>query len=93
VWDVVVKHHYQKSQLIIVELCHKLQNERYEEKGDMCTHLAKLQQICNDFTSMGKILPDNGFHAIILGSLPALYDTFLTADTPNTTKIPEIYQE
>jgi dephospho-CoA kinase len=45
VWDAVVKHHHQKSQLIIVELRRKLQNERCDEKGDMRTHLAKLWQM------------------------------------------------
>jgi hypothetical protein len=42
VWDTMVKHHHQKSQLIIVELHYKLQNERCEEKGDVHAHLAKL---------------------------------------------------
>jgi hypothetical protein len=41
-WDAVVKHHHQKSQLIIVVLRHKLQNKRCEEKGDVNAHLARL---------------------------------------------------
>jgi rhamnogalacturonyl hydrolase YesR len=55
VWDAVVKHHHQKSQLIIVELRHKLQNERCEEKEDVHAHLAKLQQMHNDLASMGEV--------------------------------------
>jgi hypothetical protein len=51
----------QKSQLIIVELCCKLQNERCEEKGDVRAHLARLWQVHNDLTSMGEVLPDDSF--------------------------------
>jgi len=79
VWDLVVKHHHEKSELIIVELRCKLQNERCEEKGDMHEHLAKLWQMRDDLACMGEVLPANGFCAIILRSLPASYDTFLTA--------------
>ena len=79
VWDAVAKHHHQKSQLIIVELCRKLQNERCDEKGDVRAHLAKLRQMRDDLASMGEVFPDDGFRAIILGSLPTSYDTFLTA--------------
>jgi hypothetical protein len=88
VWDVVVKHHHQESQLIIVELCRKLQNEKCDEKADMCTHLSKLQQMRDDLALMGKVLPDDGFQAIILGSLPASYDTFLTAISSQLNPMP-----
>ena len=88
VWDAVVKHHHQKSQLIIVELRRKLQNERCEEKGDMRAHLAKLRQMRDDLASMGEVLPDDGFRAIILGSLPASYDTFLTAVSNQLSPMP-----
>jgi hypothetical protein len=88
VWDAVVKHHHQKSQLIIVELCRKRQKERCEEKGDVHAHLAKLQQMHDDLASMGEVLPDDGFRAIILGLLPALYDTFLTAVSNQLNPMP-----
>jgi hypothetical protein len=81
VWDTVVKHHQQKAQLIIVELCCKLQNEKCEEKGDIRTHLAKLQQMREDLAMMGEVVTDDNFHSIILGSLPGSIDTFLTSIT------------
>jgi hypothetical protein len=58
VWDAVVKHYNQKSQLILVELCCKLQNEKCDEKADMCAHLAKLQQMCNNLALTGEVLLD-----------------------------------
>src|SRR5277367_1926372 len=42
VWDAVVNHHQHKVQLIIVELCRKLQNEKCDEKEDIRAHLSKL---------------------------------------------------
>jgi hypothetical protein len=88
VWDAVVKHHHQKSQLIIVELHCELQNEKCDEKADVCAYLAKLQQMHNNLTLMGEVLPDDRFQAIILGSLPASYDTFLTAISSQLNPMP-----
>jgi hypothetical protein len=88
VWDVVVKHHYQKPQLIIVDLCRKLQNKRCEEKGDMHIHLAKLWQMYDDLACMREILPDDGFHAIVLGLLPASYYTLLTVVSNQLNPMP-----
>jgi hypothetical protein len=88
VWDAVMKHHHQKSQLIIVELCHKPQNEKCDEKADVYTHLAKLQQMHNDLALMGEVLPDDGFQVIILRSFPVSYNTFLTAISNQLNPMP-----
>jgi hypothetical protein len=69
------------TQLIIVELRMKLQNEKCLEKGDMHTHLAKLQQMLEDLALMGEVISDDNFCSIILGSLLISYDNFLMSLT------------
>jgi hypothetical protein len=54
----------------------------------MCAHLEKLRQMHDDLVSMGEVLPDNGFCAIILRSLPTSYDTFLTAVSNQQSPMP-----
>jgi hypothetical protein len=83
-----MKHHHQKSQLIIVELHCKLQNEKCDEKVDVHAHLAKLQQMHGNLALMGEVLPDDGFWAIILRSFAASYDTFLTTISNQLHPIP-----
>jgi hypothetical protein len=73
-WEAVVKHHQQKAQLIIVELCRKLQNEKCDEKGDVWAHLSKLRQMREDLALMGEAISDDNYHSIILGSLPMSYN-------------------
>jgi hypothetical protein len=87
-WDAVVKHHQQKAQLIIVELHHKFQNEKCDEKGDVRAHLARLHQAREDLALMGEVVPDDNYHAIILGSLPISFDMFLTSITNQISLMP-----
>jgi hypothetical protein len=81
IWDAVVKHHQQKAQLIIVELCRQLQNEKCKDKGDIWDHLAKLNQMWEDLALMGEVIMDDNYWTIILRLLPALYDVFLISIT------------
>jgi len=58
VWDAVVRHHHERSTMIVVEL-------------------GKLKQMREDLGEMGHIEADENFRAIIIGSLPQSYDSFL----------------
>jgi hypothetical protein len=44
--------------------------------------------MCNDLALMGEVFLDDGFWAIILGSLPASYDTFLTTISSQLNPMP-----
>src|ERR1700722_2663902 len=87
-WDAVVKHHQQKAQLIIVELRRKLQNEKCDEDGDLRAHLGKLLSMRDSLAQMAEVVSDDNFRSIILGSLPASYDNFLTSITNQISPIP-----
>jgi len=50
--------------------------------------LAKLRQMHDDLALMGEVLPDDGYRATILGSLPTSYDTFLTAISHQISPMP-----
>jgi hypothetical protein len=81
IWDAVVKHHQQKAQLIIIELCQKFQNKKCKEKGDVCAHLSKLSQMQKDLALMGEVVTDDNYQSIILSSLPTSHNMFLTSIT------------
>ena len=52
-WEVIQMKQEKKSQMVIVDLHHKLQAEKYLEHGDVHAHLNKLQTMCKDLASMG----------------------------------------
>ena len=56
-----------------------IQEVRYAKKGDMLSHFATLRTMREDLAAMGQPLNENDFYAIILGSLPASYDPYISA--------------
>jgi hypothetical protein len=67
--------------MVTVDLRRRLQDERCAEGGDVKTHLDKLQAIREDLIAMGADPGDENFVAIVLGSLPATFETYLSALT------------
>ena len=57
----------------------RLQDQHCPEKGDVIAHFATLRTMREDLASMGQPLAENNFYAIILGSLPASFDSFISA--------------
>ncbi|PBK99303.1 hypothetical protein ARMGADRAFT_919771, partial [Armillaria gallica] len=51
------------------------------EGGDVKTHLMKLQSICEDLIVMGVDPGDDNFVAIVFGSLPTSFETYLSVLT------------
>ena len=89
-WEAIQRHHQQKAQLIIVELQRKLQNEKCDEKGDLRAHLGKLRAMREDLAQMGEVETDDNFRTVILGSLPASYDTFIMSITNQTSPLSHV---
>src|SRR3984957_6835286 len=89
-WEAIQRHHQQKAQLIIVELRRKLQNEKCDEKGDLRAHLGKLRAMREDLAQMGEVETDDNFRTVILGSLPASYDTFIMSITNQISPLSHI---
>ncbi|KAF7371930.1 CCHC-type domain-containing protein [Mycena venus] len=67
--------------MVTVDLRHKLQDERCAGGGDVKAHLDKLRTIRADLIAMGADPGDDNFIAIVLGSLPMSYKTYLSALT------------
>ena len=79
IWKELENHFQNRSRVVSVDLQRRIQELRCAEKGDMLSHFATLQTMREDLAAMGQLLSENDFYAIILGSLPASYDPYISA--------------
>ena len=71
-----------RSKIIVVDLGKKLQNIKCDKNKNVYAHFTKLNNLHEQLSAMGKILSDNEYSLILLGSLPTSYE--LTTSTINT---------
>ena len=79
-WDILKADFERWSQMITIELWKKLQVQ-CTDSGNICTHFDMIHTMCEELASLGSILSEEDFSAIILGSLLKNYDQFLSAVT------------
>ena len=79
IWKELENHFQNRSCMVSVDLRRCIQELRCAEKGDMLSHFATLRTMREDLAAMGQLLNENNFYAIILGSLPASYDPYISA--------------
>ena len=79
IWKDLENHFQKRSRMVSVDLRRRIQELRCTEKGDMISHFATLQTMREDLAAMGQALDENDFYMIILGSLPASYDPYISA--------------
>ena len=79
IWTELGKHFEKRSQMVSIDLQQRLQELRCAEKGNIVEHFAVLQTIQEDLASMGESLTENNYYAIIMGSLPTSYDSYISA--------------
>ena len=79
IWTELGKHFEKRSRMVSIDLRRRLQEIRCAEKGDIVEHLTTLRIMREDLASMGEILTDTDFYSIVMGSLPASYDQYLSA--------------
>jgi transposase InsO family protein len=84
-WGKVKDEYEKKSKMVTVDLRRKLQDERCADGGDVKAHLDKLRTIRADLIAMAADPGDDNFVAIVLGSLPTSYETYLSALTGAAT--------
>jgi len=84
-WNKVKAEYEKKSKMVTVDMRRKLQDEKCPEGGDVKAHLMKLQTIREGLIAMGADPGDENFVAIVLGSLPTSYETYLSALTGAAT--------
>ena len=79
IWTELRKHFEKRSQMVSIDLQQRLQELRCAKKGNIVEHFAVLQTIQEDLASMGESLTENNYYAIIMGSLPTSYDSYISA--------------
>ena len=79
IWKALENHFQKRSQMVAIDLRRRIQDQRCVEKGDVVAHFATLHMMREDLAAMGQPLADNDFYAIIMGSLPASYDPYISA--------------
>ena len=67
--------------MFTINLWRWLQDVCCEDNGNVHTHFDNLCNMCKELAALSESIPDRDFTAIILGSLPKSYDTYLSAIT------------
>jgi len=78
IWEALLKDFQNKSLMVSVDLCCRLQEEKCVKKGDVRAHFSKLRTMCEDLSVMGKPPADADFYMIILASLPPSYNPYIS---------------
>ena len=68
-WDLLKYNREKRSQMFMVDLSRRLQDETYNDNANICTHFDTMHTMCEDFSAM------------LLGSLSRSYDFYLSAVT------------
>ena len=79
IWTELGNHFEKRSRMVSIDLRRRLQELRCAEKGDVIAHFATLRTMREDLASMGESLTESDFYAIIMGSLPASFDPYISA--------------
>lgn len=92
IWTMLQDNFQNKSRMVSLDLKRRLQEERCGEKGDIRAHFAKLRLMREDLASMGYAPDDLEFYTILMGSLPASYDSFISViDASHSTAVAAQY--
>jgi len=79
IWAEICTIHEGKSELVQIDLQHRLQETRCDEGGDVKAHFSKMFQLRESLAGMGAVISDTDFYMIILGSLPESYQPLLSS--------------
>ena len=79
IWEALTKDFQNKSRMVSVDLRRRLQQQRCADKGDVRSHFGTLRTMREDLSSMGHPPSEDDFYAIVIGSLPPVYDPFISA--------------
>ena len=80
-WDLLKSDFEKRSRMFMVDLRQRLQNERCKDNGNIHTHFDTMRTMREDLAALGDDLNDEDFSAMLLGSLPRSYDSYLSAVT------------
>ena len=81
VWDALTNLFQNCSHVVAIDLRRKLQDTCCTKKGDLRAHFDKLCSLCEQLAALGQSISDDDFAAVIISSLPNLYDPNIAAMT------------
>lgn len=85
IWQALAAEFEKRSRMVSLDLRRRLQEQRCGDKADVRAHFAKLRTIYEDLAAMGHTPEDDDFYAIILGSMPTSYETYISSLTATST--------
>lgn len=85
IWAALAAEFERRSRMISLDLRRRLQEQRCGEKADVRAHFAKLRTMYEDLAAMGHTPEDDDFYAIILGSMPTSFETYISSLTASST--------
>src|SRR5271155_701686 len=80
-WDLLKNEFEKRSRMFTIDLRRRLQEMRFDEGGDVRVHFGAMRTMQEDLAALGDDISDSDFTAMLLGSLPKSYDTYLSAIT------------
>ena len=85
IWLALAAEFERRSRMISLDLRRRLQEQRCGEKADVRAHFARLRTMYEDLAAMGHTPEDDDFYAIILGSMPTAFETYISSLTATST--------
>ena len=80
-WDLLKDDFEKRSRMFTIDLRRRLQEERCEENGNIRAHFDTMRTMREDLVALGDSISNSDFTAMLLGSLPKAYDSYLSAVT------------
>ena len=80
-WDLLRSDFEKRSRMFMVDLRRRLQDERCDDNANIRTHFDTMRTMREDLAALGDDLGDEDFSAMVIGSLPRSYDSYLSAVT------------
>ena len=80
-WDLLKSDFEKRSQIFMVDLRQRLQDERCNDNANIYTHFDTMCTMHKDLAALGDDLNDEDFSTMLLRLLPQSYNSYLSAVT------------
>ena len=91
-WKSLTNLYDRSSEIAKLHAEEKLQSLRFHDGDDFSTHIAQLRLLWQKVNAMGGSISDASFHTIILGSLPASWDSIVATLYTTTSSVDALIQ-
>ena len=73
IWTRLCEEYKDKSDMVIIDTCQRLQNMHCPKDRNICNHFAEIMRLQEELEGIGAAIEDTEFATIIIGSLPPSY--------------------